>query len=83
MPTLSEQHRDELVRALRVAVDELTKAEHAAGVWADDVSANVEQQLGVGPSDPQRFDDPIYARNLRLLSKIREARELVEGIQVP
>ena len=83
MPTLSEQHRDELVTALRAAVDALTKAEQAAGVWADDVSATVEEQLGVGPSDPQRFDDPVYARNLRLLSKIREARELIEGIQVP
>ncbi len=77
MPTLSEQHRDELVNALAAAVASLSKAEHAAGVWADDVSANVEQQLGVGPSDP------IYARNLPLLSKIREARELVEGIQMP
>src|SRR5712691_4539632 len=51
-PTVSELYRDELVVALRAAVDALTKAESTSGLWADDVSASVDQQLGVGPSDP-------------------------------
>jgi hypothetical protein len=83
MAALKEQHRDELVDALAAAVGALAKAERAAALWADDVSATVEEQMGVGPTDPRRFEDPIYERNLQLMSKIREARELVERIQVP
>jgi hypothetical protein len=81
--TVKAQHRDELVNALAAAAAALSKAEQAACLWADDVSATVEEQMGVGPSDPQRFTDPVYEGSLRLISAIREARETVERIQMP
>jgi hypothetical protein len=82
--TPKEQHRDELVDALAAAASALAKAEQAAGVWADDASAAVEEGPGpVGPSDPERVTDPIYVRTLNVLSKIRAARAFVETIQVP
>ena len=83
MPNLREQYRDQLLNALTTAVTALRKAEDAAAVWADEISAGVEEEKNLGPSDPKRFDDPLYARNLRLVSTIREAREAAERIKVP
>jgi len=69
-----------MTRALQAALADLGQAETAALLHADDVSATVEERLGVGPSDPQRFQDPEYARALEYVSKIRQARELVEQL---
>jgi hypothetical protein len=76
----STHPRQQVTRALQAAVADLAQAETAALLHADDVSAAVEERLGVGPSDPQRFQDLEYAGALEYASKIRQARELVEQL---
>jgi hypothetical protein len=76
----SKGPRDQMTRALQAAIADLGQAENAALLWCDDMSATVEERLGVNPSDPRLLQDPEYAGALEFATKVRQARELVEQL---
>jgi hypothetical protein len=76
----SKDPRQQVTRALQSAIAALDQAATAALLRADDVSADVEERLEVGPSDERRFQEPHYAAALEFATKVRQARELVEQL---
>lgn len=79
-PTQAQKDLARVQRTLSLALDMMRAATTAVAMWADSVSAEAEQRLGVGCEDPARYDDPAYAQALDMVGKCGETLAALESM---